>query len=126
MAKRRLKIEFRIPSYASPRNEWRKLIHKSAQTACEKNKVGYSKDDLLEVHAIFYLKNPALRFHDLDNRLKDVMDALQGRLGGQKNIRNYPPIIPNDSQIFKVSAIKMLPPKQSHNFGHVKIIGFKK
>jgi hypothetical protein len=63
----------------------------------------------------------ALSSHDVDNRLKDIMDALQGRAGGSKKIRRCPPIIPNDNQIYRVTVAKALPPKQSKGWGHLVI-----
>ena len=60
-------------------------------------------------------------FHDVDNRLKDVLDSLQARMGGSKAMRQYQPLIPNDSQVFTVTVTKMLPPPQSHGMGHVTI-----
>jgi hypothetical protein len=36
--------------------------------------------------------------------LKDILDALQGRAGGSKKIRRLAPLIPNDSQIYRVIA----------------------
>ncbi len=44
--------------------------------------------------------------HDVDNRLKDVLDALQGRAGGSKVSHDLDPIIPNDRQIYRVSVEK--------------------
>lgn len=67
----------------------------------------------------------ALRFHDVDNRLKDIMDALQGRAGGPKKFRNHSPIIPNDKQIYRVIIEKAFPPKQSQGLGHLVIKRYK-
>ncbi len=49
------------------------------------------------------------------------MDSLQARMGGSKAMRQYQPLIPNDSQVFTVTVTKMLPPPQSHGMGHVTI-----
>ena len=59
--------------------------------------------------------------HDVDNRLKDIMDALQGRAGGKKGSGSLVPIIPNDRQVFKVTIEKMPPPKQSLGLGHLTV-----
>jgi hypothetical protein len=60
---------------------------------------------------------------DVDNRLKDFLDALQGHVGGGgKKQRMVRPLIPNDNQIFRVIAEKCLPPKQRrHGRGHLTI-----
>ena len=59
------------------------------------------------------------------SRLKDIMDALQGRADGSKKIRPWPPIIPNDKQIYRVTVEKALAPKQSKGLGHVLITRYK-
>jgi hypothetical protein len=121
MAKRKLKIHFRIPRYISPRNQWRRLIYDAACTEMQARHVVYQPDDLLAVSLVFYLDGLALGIHDADNRLKDVLDALQGRMGGLKAVRQCEPLIPNDRQIFRVTVSKMLPPPQSRGLGHVTI-----
>ena len=78
-------------------------------------------EDKLELIITLYLNHTELRFHDVDNRLKDIMDALQGRAGGPKSERALDPIIPNDHQVFKVTIEKRIPPGQSHGMGHLII-----
>jgi Holliday junction resolvase RusA-like endonuclease len=116
MAKRKFKIHFRIPPYATPRNDWRRLIYNAARKEMETGRVTYRKDDRLAVTLVLYFPR-AIGFHDVDNRLKDVLDALQGRMG--KVTRR--PLIPNDKQVYRVAVTKMLPPPQSHTLGHVTI-----
>ena len=84
-------------------------------------RVTYRSDDKLAVALVLYFDRVAIRFHDVDNRLKDVLDALQGRMGGPKAVRRHQPLIPNDSQVFRVTVTKMPPPPQSHDLGHVTI-----
>jgi uncharacterized protein YfaA (DUF2138 family) len=62
-----------------------------------------------------------LKWHDVDNRLKDVMDALQGRAGGSKVRRRLMAVIPNDVQIYRVVIAKSLSPAQSRGFGHLTV-----
>jgi len=62
-----------------------------------------------------------LAIHDLDNRLKDIMDALQGRAGGSKAQPTLSPVIPNDRQIYRVIIEKKEPPQQSRGLGHLII-----
>jgi Holliday junction resolvase RusA-like endonuclease len=116
MAKRKFKIHFRIPPYATQRNDWRRLIYNAARKEMETGRVTYRKDDRLAVTLVLYFPR-AIGFHDVDNRLKDVLDALQGRMG--KVTRR--PLIPNDKQVYRVAVTKMLPPPQSHTLGHVTI-----
>lgn len=63
----------------------------------------------------------ALEIHDVDNRLKDILDALQGRMGGSKAVRMFAPIILNDRQVYRVVVSKSSPPGQSHGLGHVAV-----
>ncbi len=44
--------------------------------------------------------------HDIDNRLKDILDALQGRVGGSKGKKPLKQIIPNDRQVFRLTGVK--------------------
>lgn len=123
MAKRALRIQFRLPPYEPPRNEWRKQIHAAA--LAKRGAVRYEPDDCLEVDVRLYFGLRPLGFHDVDNRLKDVLDALQGGTGGSKALRTLEPIIPNDRQIYRVVVEKSEPPPQSSGLGHVIVRGFE-
>ena len=120
--KRALRAKFRIPPYATPRAKWRKQIHRVATEAIRTAGVRYSSDDLLELDVRIYLTKPALDMHDVDNRLKDIMDALQGHVQGTgKKGPALPALIPNDNRIYRVIIEKMHPPGHSHGQGHVTI-----
>jgi len=121
MAKRRHTLRVRIPPYWPPRNAWRQSIHAEVISVAESRGVVYKPEDRLELIITMYLDETALRFHDVDNRLKDIMDALQGRVGGPRSKQKLKPIIPNDHQVFRVTIEKMLPPGQSHGLGHLVI-----
>jgi Holliday junction resolvase RusA-like endonuclease len=117
----RQKLKFRLPEYVSPRNAWRKKIYEAALEAMKKQGVSYPEDAKLAVEVKLYLRGRALEIHDVDNRLKDILDALQGRMGGSKAVRKFVPIIHNDRQVFRVVITKSRPPKQSLGLGHVSI-----
>jgi Holliday junction resolvase RusA-like endonuclease len=121
VARRKFKVHFRIPPYVTPRNRWRRRIYAEALSKLEEQGVTYLADDRLEITIVLYLTAIGLKFQDIDNRVKDVLDALQARMGGSKKKRLVKPLIPNDSQIFKLAVRKSLPPKQSHALGHVTI-----
>ncbi len=121
VAKRRMTLRMRIPPYRHPRNAWRELIHAEAVKVAESRGVLYRPEDRLELVITLYLDQDELRFHDVDNRLKDIMDALQGRAGGPKSRQHLIPVIPNDHQVFRVSIEKMHPPGQSRGMGHLVI-----
>lgn len=121
MAKPRIRLHVRIPPYQHPRNAWRNAIHAEATKEAQARGVSYNPDDRLELSIKLYMDEVGLRFHDVDNRLKDIMDALQGRVGGSNSRRRLPAIIPNDHQVFRVLIEKMIPPGQSHGMGHLEI-----
>lgn len=121
MAKRPLTLKFRIPPYKTPRNAWRQEIYQAAEAARIKSDVAYEATDLLKLDILVYMDEGELSFHDVDNRLKDIMDALQGRIGGPKAEKTFPSIIPNDSQFYRVTVEKRLTPLQSLKMGHVVI-----
>ena len=113
MAKRRLKLTIRIPPYEHPRNSWRKKLHRIVAERQRKSPVRYSEEDRLEVTVRLYLSGSVLGVHDVDNRLKDILDALQGRAGGSKAVRTIEAIIPNDRQVYRVIIEKTDPSYQS-------------
>ena len=84
MPKRRLTLSFRLPPYSPPRNEWRKQIKNLALEEVNTRNIIYLESDQLQIDVRLYLEKTALIFHDVDKRLKDIMDALQGRAGGPK------------------------------------------
>ena len=121
MAKRRLTLHVRIPPYRAKRNAWRRKLHSAISTARRTRRVEYTPNDMLQLDIRLYIAGNALRFHDVDNRLKDVMDALQGRAGGPKGRQALRPIIHNDQQVYRVVMEKAPPPSQSRGFGHLTV-----
>ena len=121
MMKKKLTLHARIPPYLPPRNDWRKAIHAEVSKCADTQGVTYSPTARLELTVTLYIPENKLGWHDVDNRLKDIMDALQGRAGGPKHQRQIKAIIPNDHQIHRVTIEKKLPPPQSHGQGHITI-----
>lgn len=111
MAKRGLKLSVQIPNIMSDGPAWRRALHAAIVQVQDRGSVHYSNTDKLEVEICFHLSNPKLTILDLDNRLKDVFDALQGFVGDKGKSGELRPIIPNDSQIYRVIAEKRLAPK---------------
>lgn len=127
MAKRKFKLRVRVPPYEYPRTAWRREIHRTVAGALSKAKVRYTRSDRFEVALRLYFDNHRLPLVDIDNRLKDVLDALQGQVGGAgKKHRTLRQIIQNDSQVFRAVVEKSLPPKQSqHGWGHLTITKYR-
>ena len=121
MAKRRFTLTINLPKYVTPRNKWRKLIHEEVITAQRLRDVRYTRSDKLEIKVLLNLSNSQSMHHDIDNRLKDILDALQGRAGGTKGTPTLPPIIPNDNQIFRVFIEKTTRPKNKLSHGKLKL-----
>lgn len=125
MAKRRLSLRVRIPPYAPPRNIWRQKLHAAIADSQLKRAIKYDRTDRLEVHAKIYMHERHLKTNDVDNRVKDILDALQGRAGGSKAERFLDSIVPNDNQIFRVVVEKEFTPPQSRGFGHLSVRRYK-
>ncbi|HEY3027507.1 MAG TPA: RusA family crossover junction endodeoxyribonuclease [Pyrinomonadaceae bacterium] len=111
MAKRALKLSVRIPNYMSDGRAWRRAINAAIVKVQKQGTVKYAGTDKLEVEIRFYLRNPKLTKLDLDNRLKDVLDALQGMIGEKGKSGELKAIIPNDNQVYRLIAEKRLAPK---------------
>jgi hypothetical protein len=119
MSKRRIKFKCDLPPYVHPRLRWRQLIHQSAHEAFRRQNIHeYVAENRFTLTIRLRMTKSAMAFHDVDNRLKDIMDALQGRLGGSKAIAPHRPLIPNDRQIFRVSIEKLNSKKTSQMARH--------
>jgi hypothetical protein len=90
--------------------EWRRTINAAIVAPQATGTVKYERDDM-EVLVCFYLSGHKLTILDVDNRVKDVLGALQGFVGDKGKRRLLTPIIMNDNQIYRVIAEKRLPPK---------------
>lgn len=123
MSKRPFKITVRLPPYRAPRTAWRKAIHQAVMERLAESGVAYTDRDRLALAVRLYFSEHLLEIVDVDNRLKDVMDALQGHVGGHgKKRRGLKAIIPNDNRVFRVTVEKSLAPKQSADGrGHLTI-----
>ena len=135
MPKPPLTLKIRIPEFKGPRTNWRRAIHEAVLKERRKRKIKFKPSDRIEVTLSIYFNNErSAQIHDIDNRLKDCMDALQGRVGGTKTkkTRALKPIIPNDHQIWRAVVEKALAPKQAldrksgTNKGHLTIRKFTK
>jgi len=76
------------------------------------NGVRYDPDGRFEVVVLLYLKKGKRHdIHDVDNRLKDILDALQARFGGPKSARRKSRLFENDRQVSRVVIEKQPIPK---------------
>ncbi|HEY6958544.1 MAG TPA: hypothetical protein VI814_06965 [Candidatus Limnocylindria bacterium] len=93
MAKRRFTITATLPAYAPPRNEWRRRVHAAVLEAQTFRGVGYRESDRLELRVSLFLGQRALDVHETDERVKDIVDALEGRIAGRRSRRRIAPIV---------------------------------
>ena len=101
MAKRRFSISATLPAYVPPRNEWRRRVHAAVLEAQTFRGVGYRESDRLEMRVTLYLGARALDVHETDERVKDIVDALEGRIAGRRSRRRIAPIV-QSGQILRI------------------------
>ena len=101
MAKRRFTITATLPAYAPPRNEWRRRVHAAVLEAQTFRGVGYRESDRLEMRVTLHLGQRTLDVHEIDERVKDIVDALGGRIAGPRSRRRIAPIV-SDDQIRRI------------------------
>ena len=112
MPKIRQVITARLPGYERDRYGWRKKILENVLRAQTDRGVEYDPERRFEVVVLLYLrKGKRHDIHDVDNRLKDILDALQGRFGGSKAVRPKSRLIENDRQVSRVVIEKQPIPK---------------
>ncbi len=102
MAKRRFTISAVLPAYTSPRNEWRRRVHAAVLEAQTSRGVGYHESDRLELRIALMLGTHALDIHEIDERIKDIVDALGGKIAGPRSQRRIAPIVPMPDQIRRI------------------------
>lgn len=90
-----------LPAYAPPRNEWRRRVHSAVLEAQTTRGVGYRESDQLELRVSLFLGARALDLHETDERVKDIVDALEGRIAGRRSRRRIAPIV-SSGQIRRV------------------------
>jgi len=125
MTKKHKTLKVRIPPYQHPRNKWRRSIITQIERVAAPRAITYQPGDKLELIVTLYMTADEIVWHDVDNRLKDIMDALQGRAGGSKAKKVLTAVVPNDHQIHKVTIEKRTVPPQSHGWGHLIIRKYK-
>ena len=113
MAKRALKLSIRMPNYIADKMGWRRGIHAAVADAQRKSSVRYNENDKLEVEIRLHLRGRRLTILDLDNRVKDIFDALHGCIGEKGKTGELERIIPNDNQIYRLVVEKRLAPKSN-------------
>jgi hypothetical protein len=124
MAKRRFSITVQLPAYARPRNEWRRKVHTAVLEAQTRRGVGYQDADRLEIRISLALES-ALDIHEIDERIKDVVDALGGRIAGPRSRRRIAPIV-TDDQIRRIVLERAPRRGRGRTLGELAISRYKR
>lgn len=113
MAKTRQTIRAILPTYLKDRQKWRKQILRNVRRVKQENGIEYEPEQLFAVEVILYMdRGKRHDIHDVDNRLKDILDALQGAFRGSgRKLR----LIKNDNKICKATIEKRPTPKLFKN-----------
>jgi Holliday junction resolvase RusA-like endonuclease len=115
MAKIARTIRTLLPTYQKNRQRWRKQILANVREEATRCGVEYEDDDLLDVEVLLYLtRGKRYAIHDVDNRLKDILDALQGRFRGY-SAKKHRRLIANDNKICRAVIEKRATPKVYKN-----------
>ena len=123
MAKRRFSITVRLPAYARPRNEWRRRVHAAVLEALARRGVGYRDADRLELRISLALDGRPLALHAIDERVKDVIDALGGRIAGPRSTRRIAPIV-EDGQIARI-VLETAPRRSRGTLGELAVSRYR-
>ena len=115
------KIKNKITGICISANRWRKKIYDAINKKLREKGERKIKFEKTELKLVLYFSKSKIKFVDVDNRLKDVMDALQARWGGKISKNNSIPLIKNDNTIYKVTVEKRISPWQSKGLGHLII-----
>ncbi|HKW78861.1 MAG TPA: hypothetical protein VJQ09_07145 [Candidatus Limnocylindria bacterium] len=124
MAKRRFTISATLPGYAPPRNEWRRRAHAAVLEAQTFRGVGYRESDRLELR-VAILGPRTLDVHEVDERVKDIVDALEGRIAGRRSRRRIAPIV-SSGQISRIILEKDARNMRGRPFGVLTIARFRR
>jgi Holliday junction resolvase RusA-like endonuclease len=107
-----------LPGYDSDRKAWRREILACTRKAVAATGAKWNREGAFEVVVLLYLKK-AKQFgkHDVDNRLKDILDGLQGAFHPKSmgKERTTASVIRNDNSVWRVVVEKQQRPKMYAN-----------
>ena len=101
-------INIELPAVA-PRDSWCERLLTNALAATRERGITYTEHDRLEVDVLVYLTGRELERTDVDNLLAEVLNGLQGQVGGQgkKIMHPDPRVLWNDRQVWKATVQKV-------------------
>jgi Holliday junction resolvase RusA-like endonuclease len=119
-----MKLIVQLPAYpakattkgvAKPGMAWRRRVYEAIRKAVEDANVStYPAKSLVDCRLRIALGAARLDLQDVDNLLKHVFDAMQGRLGGPKAKKRGWHLVPNDFQIRRVTVEKVAAPARKY------------
>jgi Holliday junction resolvase RusA-like endonuclease len=127
-SKATLKITLPVWGGKGSAYEWRRKVLLRLNKESESSGANFARNALVEVDALVHMvrSRKGAEAHDVDNVLKHICDALQGRLGGPKNKRRRDRLIKNDRQVMKVTIEKKYLSKKNKSGGRLKVRPFKR
>jgi len=111
-------LECTLPAYSTNRKEWRQEILTRAREALNGRVKQWPIDGPFDVVLLLYFTAGKQHGkHDVDNRLKDVLDGLQGAFYEKARGKHRSPdrLIKNDSSVCRVIVEKQELPKKYKN-----------
>jgi Holliday junction resolvase RusA-like endonuclease len=106
----------------SRRLHWRYRINKALRAEQLASGFTFAPDDRVEVAVYMRLRKGHLAMQDLDNLLKDIFDAIQGRVGKPRIGWGTPiRLLQNDNQIYRVIMEKSLATEVQRPGGTLRI-----
>lgn len=128
MPKTKVALEIRLPAW--PRRDgrtgperlgiiWKRRVYSRIMQAAAKKKLVWpdpTKGGLsglhLEIDVLIYLQSGGLKKQDIDNLVKLVLDALQGRLSRPKAQPRPRRLVENDADVRRMTVEKKAPSKR--------------
>ncbi len=100
-------------------------MHAAVLEALTRRGVGYREADRLEIRLSLALDARPLDVHAIDERVKDVIDALGGRIAGPRSRRRIAPIV-DDEQISRIILEKMPRRSRGRSLGELAIARYRR
>ena len=101
-------------------------MHAAVLEAQTSRGVGYHESDRLELRVVLFLASRALDIHEIDERIKDIVDALGGRIAGPRSQRRIAPIVPLPDQIRQIILEKDTRSVRGRPLGQLTIARYRR
>jgi hypothetical protein len=99
-------------------------VHAAVLDELARRGVGYQAADRLELRLALALEGRSLSVHAIDERVKDVIDALGGRIAGPRSTRRIAPVV-GDDQITRIVLEKAATRRRGRALGQLAIARYR-